>query len=251
MRQLAHSLVFELHSAIENLPGSTQAREFLVKRALEYLDSLAAEAADDPSLQRELVFAYVKIGNAQGNPNNANLGDTAGALQSYSRALAIAEQLGTKSRNDGDNWRALGVCLEKLADVQAATGDISAAVPTARRSLAAFAANAAAAPEDARAQRALAISYLKVGDVSGNPNFVNAGNPVAALQSYQSALTIATSLHDGAPEDTDIERLLGVIHERLGTMLLSQERSQAPKNILLNHTASASSSRVAALTTPI
>lgn len=45
VRKLANSVVFELHDSIENLPGSTPARELLVGRALEYLDSLADEAA--------------------------------------------------------------------------------------------------------------------------------------------------------------------------------------------------------------
>jgi serine/threonine protein kinase len=58
VRKLANSLLFEVHSAIENLPGATSARELLTKRALEYLDKLAAEAGDDPQLQRELAAAY-------------------------------------------------------------------------------------------------------------------------------------------------------------------------------------------------
>ncbi len=93
VRKLANSVIFEFHDSIENLPGSTPARELLVKRALEYLDSLAQEAGDDPSLQRELSAAYVRVGNVQGNPNNANLGDSAGAMQSYRKALAITERL--------------------------------------------------------------------------------------------------------------------------------------------------------------
>jgi hypothetical protein len=35
VRSLAHSVLFELHDAIEKLPGSTAARELLVRRALE------------------------------------------------------------------------------------------------------------------------------------------------------------------------------------------------------------------------
>ena len=45
VRSLARSVVFELHDAIAPLPGSTAARELLVRRALVYLDNLAAEAA--------------------------------------------------------------------------------------------------------------------------------------------------------------------------------------------------------------
>src|SRR5712664_85981 len=44
VRKLANSFLFEVHDAIERLPGSTAARELVIKRALEYLDKLAQEA---------------------------------------------------------------------------------------------------------------------------------------------------------------------------------------------------------------
>jgi len=57
VRKLANSYLFELHDAIRDLPGSTAARGLLVKRALEYLDSLSREKGSDPGLQRELAAA--------------------------------------------------------------------------------------------------------------------------------------------------------------------------------------------------
>ncbi len=58
VRRLANSLIFEVHDGIENLPGATPTRQLLVKRALDYFDSLAAEEQNDPALQRELATAY-------------------------------------------------------------------------------------------------------------------------------------------------------------------------------------------------
>ena len=222
VRALANAIVFELHGAIEKLPGSTAARELLVKRALQYLDTLSDESSDDPSLQRELASAYIKIGNAQGNPNNANLGDTAGALHSYREALTIAEQLVADDPDDPQSKRWLGVALEKMSEVQSVSGDIAAAVETARSSLRAFREIAEAKRGDAAARRSLAISYLKFGDVLGNPNFANAGDTAGALRNYHSAREILESLLRGAPDDFGLQRLTGVIHERLGTVLLRQ-----------------------------
>ncbi len=91
VRSLARSVVFEIHDAIAPLPGSTPARELLVRRALVYLDNLSADAEDNVSLRVELAGAYLKIGDVQGLPYRPNLGDTAGALQSYRKALAIAQ----------------------------------------------------------------------------------------------------------------------------------------------------------------
>jgi hypothetical protein len=47
VRKLANSFLFEVHDGIENLPGATPTRQLLVKRALAYFDSLAAEEKDD------------------------------------------------------------------------------------------------------------------------------------------------------------------------------------------------------------
>ena len=222
VRGLANALVFQLHSAIENLPGSTAARELLVRHALEYLDSLARESHDDASLQRELASAYLRIGSAQGNPNNPNLGDTAGALRSYGEALKISEQLRAAHPNDRQALRSVAVCLEKLSEVQAATGDLTAAVQSARKSLDAFKAIAEANPADAAAQRSLAISYMKMGDVSGNPGFPNAGDAAGALSSYRSSLSILQALQAADPNSSGVEQLVGVLQERIGTMLFAE-----------------------------
>jgi eukaryotic-like serine/threonine-protein kinase len=222
VRALAKSYLFELHDAIERLPGSTAARELIVKRALEYLDSLATEAHGDVALQRELVSAYVKVGNVQGNPNNANLGNTAGALQSYRKAFLIAQRLAT---SDPQTRRPLAIVEEKMGDVLAAMGDIRAAVDSARASLATFKSIAAAVPGDAAARQSLAISYIKLGDVLGNPNFPNAADQVGAIKSYESSLAIWQALQTADPSNAKVRRFFGVVSERLGTMAETQERT--------------------------
>ena len=93
VRKLANSFLFEFDEAIKNLPGSTPARSLVVKRALEYLDGLAAEARGDRSLQLEIATAYQKVAEVQGDPMYPNLGDSKGALESSRKALAILESL--------------------------------------------------------------------------------------------------------------------------------------------------------------
>jgi len=203
---------------VQNLPGSTPARQLLVTRALEYLNSLAYESQDDPSLQRELVTAYIKIGNVQGNPNNGNLGDRAGAMQSYQKALGIAGQLVAANPTDAQARRSLGVIREKMSDVQAVTGDITGAVESAQSSLAAFKALAEGAPGDNAAQQSLAISYLKMGDVLGNPNFPNNHDQAGSMSSYRASLAMWQSLDKSDPNNPKTRRLLALVYERIGTM---------------------------------
>ena len=80
VRRLANSFLFEFHDAIDDLPGSTKARQLVVQRATEYLDSSVEGIRERPTLDRELATSYEKVGDVQGLPNFANLGDTEGAL---------------------------------------------------------------------------------------------------------------------------------------------------------------------------
>ena len=91
MHQLASKFLFDFDEAIQKLQGSTSARRLLVKTALQYLDSLAKESANNATLRKELAVSYEKVGDVQGNPNYPNVGDLAGALVSYSKALSIRE----------------------------------------------------------------------------------------------------------------------------------------------------------------
>lgn len=219
VRKLANSVIFEFHDSIQDLPGSTPARELLVNRALEYLDSLSREAGDDPSLQRELIAAYLRVGNVQGNPNNANLGDSAGAMQSYRKALAIAQRLAARNSRDADARHSLAVIHQKMGDTQSGTGDIDGAVESLQKSLAIFRDLAEAAPANVEAQQSLAVSYVKLGDVLGNSNFPNRGDSAEAMQSYRLSLAILQSLYSSDAKLFRTRRLLGLIYERIGSIL--------------------------------
>ena len=89
VRQLAHFMMFEFDDALRS--GTTRARTVVIAKALDYLDRLAGDAADDLSLQRELIEGYLKVGDLQGNLHGPNLGDQKGARTSYEHALTIAE----------------------------------------------------------------------------------------------------------------------------------------------------------------
>jgi serine/threonine protein kinase len=115
VRKLAHSVLFELNPQIENLAGATPAREQLVKTSLQYLDSLASEGANDSSLQIELATAYQKIGDVQGNSRYSNLGHPEAALESYRKAIAIAQKLG----NSPQALEALAWAYTRIGTVQA------------------------------------------------------------------------------------------------------------------------------------
>lgn len=91
VRTLAHYLVFDFHDAIHDLPGTTELQKDVVDKSLGYLDRLAAEAGDDADLRLEVAEGYLRLGDVLGNPFMPNLGNTAKAVDSYDKGLALAE----------------------------------------------------------------------------------------------------------------------------------------------------------------
>ena len=135
VRQLANAFLFDFHDAIANLPGSTPARHLIVSKALEYLDRLAGEAAGDAALQRELAAAYDKVGDVQGNPSTANLGDASAALESYRKAEAIRRRVVAENPQNFDARLELSTSVMKIADGLVGRGAIKEAIGLYREAL--------------------------------------------------------------------------------------------------------------------
>jgi len=123
VRGLARSVLFELHDAIAPLPGSTQARELLVKRAQQYLDSLAGELTGDASLERERAMAYERIGDVLGLPTQPNLGQSAQALAAYEKAIGIEKRLTGDDPGNTELQLDLARAFNRVCRVRQSTGD--------------------------------------------------------------------------------------------------------------------------------
>ncbi len=88
LRAFAHAVVFDVNDAIAPTPGTVAARKLLVETALRYLDRLSHERSSDTALREELAGAYIRVGRVQGGAFLPNLGDTAGAIASFQKAIA-------------------------------------------------------------------------------------------------------------------------------------------------------------------
>jgi eukaryotic-like serine/threonine-protein kinase len=193
VRKLANSLMFDVHDSIKDLPGSTPARKLLVDRALRYLDSLSREASGDPSLQRELAAAYQKVGDVQGNPFYANLGDTSGALASYRKAAAIRESLLQHDPgNDSIKWNllvnyiAIGCSFESAQDFPAALASMRKATTLADSLL-------PRTRDPLALDRAAGAYFFMAGILK------DSGDLAGALESYRKAIPIRTSAQPATP----------------------------------------------------
>jgi serine/threonine protein kinase/tetratricopeptide (TPR) repeat protein len=191
VRELANSLMFEVHDGIKDLPGSTPVRELLVSRALRYLDSLAQEAAGDSSLMRELAAAYDRVGDLQGSSISANRGDTAGALRSYRKALVIRESLAAAQPKDPKVQGELAAGYVRVANSLESAGDFVAALNALHQALA-IGERIAEGTDDPKTREGLAGTYYFVGSVLNET-----GDLKGALESYRRAAAILKAIAPG------------------------------------------------------
>ncbi len=213
VRKLSNSLMFEIHDSVQNLQGSTPTRELIVRRALEYLDGLAGDSGGDANLQIELATAYEKVGDIQGNPYSANLGDTAGAMQSYQKSVSILENL--HSSETTESRIALGKSYRAVGDILEVEGNVPECVNNYRRSLQIFEDLAAQNPDQTEVQRELSRAYETLG--AGLDRMETAD--LEALQNYQKSLEMLLIMVAQNPNERKLRRSLAVEYLKVGGAL--------------------------------
>jgi tRNA A-37 threonylcarbamoyl transferase component Bud32/tetratricopeptide (TPR) repeat protein len=222
VRKLANVFMFDIHGAIADLPGSTPARQMLVENSLKYLAALSAESGNEPSLQRELAAAYEKVADVQGGFRAANLGDTAGAIASYRKALAIRIALSQANPMDRELRRELLRNYGKLSETLVGDGDSKGALEVTRR-LVKLAQELAAAPNSAPADRRnMATALATLGFQLTRADQVGDG-----LLFMRQAVALYESLLEANPEDPEIRRLLAVLYGRMGDALFENTQNNA------------------------
>ncbi|MGH7711482.1 MAG: protein kinase domain-containing protein, partial [Gemmatimonadaceae bacterium] len=223
-RRLANALIFDVHDAIVDLPGATGVRGNVIKLALDFLDKSARDVGHDPTLDNELALAYQRVGDVQGNPTNANLGDMRGALASYAKAVAIAQRMVTAAPNDMRPRRTLALVYERLADVTGPLGDPHGAASSQRQALAMYASIDSLAPDPVSTHQ-LAVSRIKLGDLLGHPAFANLGDTAGTLAQYHEALRLLERIAPEAHDAYENRRYRALLFERIGRL---QDQARDP-----------------------
>ena len=216
VRHLATSFLFDFDRAIQNLPGSTPARQLVVERALEYLSKLAEESRGDRKLEQDLVEAYLKVGDVQGNPYGPNLGDSSGAAKSYGRALEISTRLTRAVPDDLDSRRYLARSYKSLGSVLTQLGKPTEAKADFEQAVRILEPLAPEGGPDLRAE--LASCYQMLGDVQGHAGLQNLGDPAGALESYRKALALYRALPPEGEAGKAARRGLALVQIRIGDL---------------------------------
>lgn len=210
VRKLADTLLFDVHRAIEDLPGATAARQTLVENSLAYLDALSEEQASDADLQRDLAAAYEQVAEVQGT----RLGDNSGALVSYRKALDIRTRLFESDRANAELGRELVHNYGRLGDMVFFVDDADRALEYADRMVRLAEALARAHPGEVTDQRGLAYAYTCMGWYRSMSGDASRGLPL-----LERAEGILQSLLTAHSDNIAVRRSLGVLYSMHGHAL--------------------------------
>lgn len=215
VRQLANSLMFDIHDSIKDLPGATPARKLLVSRALQYLDSLSQDSGNDRSLQLELADAYEKIGDVQGLPLQGNLGDRAGATASYQKALAIREPVAAANPSDINISRKLIMTYGKFGEVLSSSGNVKGSLEYSGRALAIaqhlYEADPSTSGNRLMYARLLLDNGYKTANLGGDRN--------KGLDELKQGTGLLEKIVADDPANKNAQRLLGLAYYRVAELL--------------------------------
>ncbi len=229
-RNVAGDLMFDLHDRLAEIPGSTRAREMVLRRSLAYLDSLAAEPDRDEVLRRDIAQAYLRIGNVMGSPINANLGLLNEARNSFTKGMSVLQGQSTSAGPralpmvDQETYARL---LEAMGAVFASMGQPDSSVVSLAEAVSLFESQREQHPGDPAALFRLATARVKLGDYLGNPNFPNTGDRAGALTHYREAERLLDEAVRLGDDGDPTLRQEGIVFERLGVLYAAADSFEA------------------------
>jgi serine/threonine protein kinase/tetratricopeptide (TPR) repeat protein len=210
---LVRFMLGDLDAALRS--GSTSARKASLDQILLNLKELSPGSADDPEIREPLFKAYLKVGGVQGNMFESNLGDAAGAKQSYQHAEALARTPAEMAQ------AAIG-----LGDCTYSSGDRRTALVHYQKAERVLEQAAQADPREEKTWLELAQVWYKMGLIQRQ-----IGSPPQALESYRHELQIAQKLSVDFSSSLDVRRELALAEEHVSTAL---ERTEDAPGALLH-----------------
>jgi eukaryotic-like serine/threonine-protein kinase len=229
-RKLANYLLFDLYDSLGKVPGTLPMQADMARRALQYLDRLAATKNNDPGLREELAEGYLKLGIVFGHRGLGDrLGDTAQAIASDRKALAIAGPLVKEQPGNVEARRTLAGIEGQLGSALSMAGQFDEAYNWLRKAAEAFEQIAAANPRDVRSLRDAGTAWYSYGKVlsekSGYISF-NSDAPLAHLR--RSVGEFEAALHEDAANPETI-KLLAASYEAIGRIESTPNPSEGIK----------------------
>jgi eukaryotic-like serine/threonine-protein kinase len=201
---LAGKTLFDVHDAINTVPGAVNARQKIVGITLEYLQRLEKDHGLDDRVRLVLAAAYYKIGRIQGDTDHPSLQDAASAERSFKKAEALLAPLYAQKPGDPGvmmEWLDVETSLAEAA-IQSANPEKGRdqylkLLPLAHRVSQLSGIGEVTAHEESRI-------YSRLSYVEGN----RLGHSDAGLEYSNRAIALLTALVPRFPGDFDLQASL-------------------------------------------
>ncbi|MBK6750310.1 MAG: protein kinase [Acidobacteria bacterium] len=214
----------ERQAELAKLSGTMEIRKKLIEDAIGQLDLLSAESGGDGSLQTEIAAAYVQMGDIQGQPFAANLGDSEASKKSYEKARSTLEDLRNSGKGNADIDKSLSLAIQGIGNIELRKARPELAIEHHQQALELRENLLANEPGDVLIRSLTADSYLNLADgfavlanvKQDDPTFDQNSSWNARFDAQQKALQIYEQLKIENPGDVKANFGLAKSFQRIG-----------------------------------
>ncbi len=223
MVDLANRTLFDVHGAIEGLPGAFEARRKIVNATIGYLDQLAKESGGDPRLLPVLAAGYSRVAELKGAPaGRPSLGDWGGALEAYRKSSHLLEGLLASDPGNPEWLLAHARAQAGIGSDLFVIGKLDEALSEWKRGMVSVEALLARQPKNAEARKCSATLRLQAVQV------LLERDPDAARREVAGRLPEYERLAADYPDDPDALLSLALARQTLGAIAtLGERRAEA------------------------
>ncbi len=210
VRALADSAISDMTDKLQHSSASTETQAAIFQSALRFLDGLRRSTGNDPRLLLQLSKAYVRVGDLQGSPLVADLGNSEAAVTSYQEASRMAIEANARMPGT-ESTEAVIETYQRLGGIEQFLGNADQANKDYQQGLVRAENLWRQKPNDPIGIRLLAMNLAGIGDV----NLWNL-RPDRAFGEYSAAFRIFGANPNGV-EDHD-ETLIGLYLKRASAL---------------------------------
>jgi tetratricopeptide (TPR) repeat protein len=182
------------------------------------LDRTAKNIHGNRETQLDLVDAYTRLGNLQGNAYDQNLGDSDGGLKSIDAALGIARPLAAAFPQDHGVQYSFALALQSRSEILWQLGKTHEAVSIQREAVRIFDALAATEHASGTEMMDAAMANGTLGDELGQTGTASLSDASGAVAAYRRSLALDQSALQMDSSLARARRGLLISHMKIGTV---------------------------------
>jgi len=218
------------HEGIGDIMGATDDLKGALQHYQEALSGRRSLVSSDPAsndYKYTLADLCKRVGDLKGNPGSANLGDTVGALESYSESIKLFESLLAVSPASREYRVGMANGLLNVGYVMGVRGEPTTGIEYSRRAITIMEGVVAEDPNDAKRRAELMAGYALI-----RPSLLDIGHLDEAIANDQKLIPIMEAMSAADPQNTLFRRNLAVAFNYLGRDLRTKGQ---PKDAIEKH----------------